>query len=151
MTVTNETKPHLGRIKDWYFSPCSKPDTGLGVRVHGEFLDHPHIFGGGNTSEVITHNPNTGEIVTRNSRYTLVTEGEQSRRAGWPHKGDKMIFLGRNGYESQLEAAMKVFTVGQEYEVEKIKIYDFSHSIWFVGINNGWNGVMFEMVSEAKP
>lgn len=66
-----DEKIHKGRITDWYKYEVG--DHGLGYMIQGTFVDHPW-FGGehGHTSYVITHDEATGEIETRNSRYTLI-------------------------------------------------------------------------------
>lgn len=134
-------KPHHGRIAGWHKSAC---DGGLGYVIVGEFLDHPMFRGPMcHTSAVISHDETTGEIETRNSRYTLVESGEPSRVPGFPWKGDKMHFLGANGYEHELEAARKLFLTDQVYEVEDCDVGDWSHSIKFVGVEGRHNGVMF--------
>ena len=65
-------KPHYGRIQDWRKVECTR--KGLGYIVVGHFLDHPEFAGCKNahTSYVIKHDEESGEIETRNSRYTLV-------------------------------------------------------------------------------
>ena len=63
-------KPYKGRITDW----CKLPSRfGIGYFIYGRFLEHPD-FGEKetNTSWVEKHDPITGEIETRNSRYTLI-------------------------------------------------------------------------------
>lgn len=64
-------KPHKGSIKNWFKYDS---DKGLGYLIRGEFVDHPAFAGlpDGHTSYVISHDEKTGEIETRNSRYTLV-------------------------------------------------------------------------------
>jgi hypothetical protein len=72
------TKPHKGQIKNWFKSETE--GFGLGYRIRGEFVDHPE-FGNarsGVTSYVVAHDEATGEIETRNSRYTLVGPAVQS-------------------------------------------------------------------------
>lgn len=70
-------KPHKGRIADWRRSPAFSRD-GLGYVIEGVFLDHPDRMthfdpgGQGHTSVVLAHDEATGEIETKNSRYTLV-------------------------------------------------------------------------------
>lgn len=69
-------KPHKGRIEKWFKLPCS---SGLGYFIVGTFLDHPQIAGKEtNTSWVEKHDLATGEIETRNSRYTLLATSESS-------------------------------------------------------------------------
>lgn len=65
-------KPHKGSIKDWSKLRCT--DKGLGYIILGEFVDHPEFAGAkdGHTSYVVAHDEATGEIETRNSRYTLI-------------------------------------------------------------------------------
>ena len=57
-------KPHHGRIENWFK---------FGGMVWGRALDHPRFAGQDiRTSTVLKHDEETGEIETRNSRYTLV-------------------------------------------------------------------------------
>jgi hypothetical protein len=67
----------------------------------------------------------------------------------WPAPGDKMRFLGENGYPDQLKRAMKAFEVGAEYEVEACDVGDWSHSVRFKGVDGWHNGVMFEMACRS--
>jgi hypothetical protein len=73
----------------------------------------------------------------------------------WPRKGDKMTFLGKNGYEFQLTEAMKAFTIGTAYTVKKCEVDSWSHSVEFEEVPGSWNGVMFSFDSavevEPKP
>lgn len=72
-------KPHKGQIEEWHKEPCT---GGLGFLIVGRFLDHPErlmaldLGGHGHTSFVVAHDKKTGEIETKNSRYTLVGETE---------------------------------------------------------------------------
>lgn len=63
------TKPHYGRIDRWF-----KSEIGTSHIIRGVALDHPQFANapGFHTSAVISHDEATGEIETRNSRYTLV-------------------------------------------------------------------------------
>lgn len=65
-------------------------------------------------------------------------------RSIWPAKGDKMKFLGQNGYEFELREARNRFEVGKEYEVEDCNVQNWSHSVKFAGMEGWYNGVMFE-------
>lgn len=63
------SKLHRGRIKDWVFVEFEDGHR----MVNGLFLDHAAFAGKrGHTSFVLSHDEKTGEIETRNSRYTLV-------------------------------------------------------------------------------
>ncbi|MFA6134686.1 MAG: hypothetical protein WC869_11790 [Phycisphaerae bacterium] len=66
----DQAKPHKGRIEAWFRLPCTE---GAGFYVMGRFLEHP-AFGAKftNSSPVYKHDATSGEIETRNSRYTLV-------------------------------------------------------------------------------
>lgn len=68
----HKEKLHKGSIENWFKLPCSK-DKGLGYYIVGDFLNHPD-FGNKttNTSWVEKHDVDSGEIETRNSRYTLI-------------------------------------------------------------------------------
>ncbi len=60
----SEEKPHKGRITDWIIA---------GGRCFGRSESHPQFAGMDiRTSTVLKHDEETGEIETRNSRYTLV-------------------------------------------------------------------------------
>lgn len=66
-------KPHKGEIKYWTKVECDAP--GLGYIITGRFMDHPRFaMMWGHTSWVVAHDEKTGEIETRNTRYTLVDE-----------------------------------------------------------------------------
>lgn len=63
-------KPHKGSLKNWYKYEI---DAYGGYVIEGTFVGHPQFNGlFGHTSFVLSHNEETGEIETRNSRYTLV-------------------------------------------------------------------------------
>lgn len=69
-------KPHKGRIKDWFKYEC---DAKGGYIIRGRFVDHPEFAGlAGHTSLVLSHDEATGEIETRNSRYTLIGQPPKS-------------------------------------------------------------------------
>lgn len=135
--MTKSEKPHYGRIKDWYRD---------GDVIRGVFLDHPYHRGEGHTSLVLHHDGATGEIETKNSRYTLVKEGEPSRFQDFPIRGDRMKFLNANGYDSQREAAEKVFDMNKIYTVTGCVVEPWDHWVSFQDIPGVWNGVMFQRV-----
>lgn len=63
-------KPHNGALKDWY---KYETDSKGGYIIRGTFVGHPYFDGEpGHTSLVLSHNEETGDIETRNSRYTLI-------------------------------------------------------------------------------
>lgn len=63
-------KPHKGIITNWFTLPVGS--VGLGYVICGHVEGHPEWGNGGiRTSYVIAHDAATGEIETRNSRYTL--------------------------------------------------------------------------------
>ncbi len=75
-------KPHKGKILNWRKVPFDAAavsaaydeDVGLGYVVWGDAIEHP-VYNGApwfRTSWVMFHDELTGEIETRNSRYTLV-------------------------------------------------------------------------------
>ena len=66
------TKLHKGRIENWSKHFVNE-NYGLGYIILGRFLDHEDFaFQRGHTSWVVAHDKETGEVETRNSRYTLV-------------------------------------------------------------------------------
>lgn len=80
----NNEKPFKGTVKSWWKvsfdidkarAMYPEEDVGLGYYIRGMVKDHPQ-FGTSrsptfHTSYVVSHNEETGEIVTRNSRYLL--------------------------------------------------------------------------------
>lgn len=63
-------KPHKGSIKSWSRYPW---DGGLGYVIRGLSVDHPQFAGDYiRTSYVVKHDEATGEVETRNSRYSLI-------------------------------------------------------------------------------
>lgn len=67
-------KPYKGEIISWTKMSIETPNPpGLGYFIIGRFVNHPE-FGmeRGYTSYVVKHDAVTGEIETKNSRYTLV-------------------------------------------------------------------------------
>lgn len=63
-------KPHKGSIESWF---KYKVDGNGGYIIRGRFVDHPQFaMEFGHTSLVLSHNEESGEIETRNSRYTLI-------------------------------------------------------------------------------
>lgn len=72
--MTDAAKPHKGTLTNWtkVELPLAK---GLGYIVTGVFKDHPDFAGEyGRTSYLVKHDEATGEIETRNSRYTLAPQ-----------------------------------------------------------------------------
>jgi len=70
-TLASE-KPYKGRITNWEKVQHSGA-KGLGYIITGVYVDHPSFRGEtGYTSYVTKHDEKTGEIETKNSRYTLV-------------------------------------------------------------------------------
>lgn len=63
----------------------------------------------------------------------------------WPRKDDWMKFLGKNGYEFELKAALEIFDTDEKYLVEDCNVGNWSHSVKFCGIDGWHNGVMFEL------
>lgn len=68
----------------------------------------------------------------------------------WPDTGDRVFFLGENGYPSELARAMEVFEVGTYYTVAEIEIGNSSSIFMFEGINGWWNTVMFQYDHELE-
>ncbi len=79
-----DCKPFKGHIDQWWKDYGNPPEKyasfGLGYIIRGRSIDHPEYGGMGgvladtwfHTSYVVAHNEETGEIETRNSKYTLV-------------------------------------------------------------------------------
>lgn len=67
----NMDKPYKGEIAFWRSKQCI-PKIGRGYYIIGHSISHPQFRDGPiRTSEVVEHNFMTGEIETKNSRYTL--------------------------------------------------------------------------------
>ena len=62
----------------------------------------------------------------------------------WPQPDDRVFFLGKNGYDSEREQAMKVFEVGTYYTVAEIEIGQSSSTFMFEEVPGYWNTVMFQ-------
>jgi hypothetical protein len=69
-------KPHKGRIEQW-----EEVEVGDYTIVIGLFVDHPEWMENsyGQTSYLVSRNYLTGEIETRNSRYTLGEPYDEER------------------------------------------------------------------------
>lgn len=67
--------------------------------------------------------------------------------AGKKNKKDPCLakFLGRNGLDRELEAAMKVFIVGHEYRVIAGSMGQSHTTLRFDKVEGGWNSVMFDL------
>lgn len=149
------TKKHHGRIR-----LSSMPDSVVGQQVNGYFLDHPFIRGAGHTSVVLRQEPD-GEIETMNSRYKLVTEGEEGRFQTFAMRGEEVIFLNKHGRESERADAIKSGLVeGGKYFVVDISIGNFSstYEIEFADYSHKkqrkwFNSVMFSVpaLTKAEP
>lgn len=72
---------------------------------------------------------------------------ELSGSPRWPRAGDRMTFLGKNGHNYELQAALKIFEVGAEYTVRGCDVGDWRHTISFEGKPGHFNGVMFAQLS----
>ncbi len=64
-------------------------------------------------------------------------------------RGDKVVFTGQNGYDSDQQLARRYLTVGETYEVEEMELHNFSSSVKFVGYQPFFNTVMFESASDG--
>ena len=63
--------------------------------------------------------------------------------------GTKVYFLGKNGYEAQLNIALKTFKIGEELTVERIRVDNFMSYVTFKEYpGKEYNTVMF---SETPP
>lgn len=61
-------KRHKGQIENWF-----RQEVGNKTVILGRFVNHPEFgYANGRTSYIVSHDEATGEIETRNSRYTLV-------------------------------------------------------------------------------
>jgi hypothetical protein len=70
---------------------------------------------------------------------------------GWPNPGDKMRFLGANGYDHDLAAAFDAgFSACETYTVKNIDVGDWQHTIEFEEIPGRFNGVMFKAQSKSS-
>lgn len=58
--------------------------------------------------------------------------------------GDDIRFLGKNGYDFELEKAKLYFNEALTYQVADIRIGNSHSVIKIVGFDSWWNSVMFE-------
>lgn len=73
MTEARE-KSHKGRISRWRKHPCA---GGLGYKILGVLEQHPEFkWAYCATSPVEKHDEDSGEVETRNSRYTLAGKAQ---------------------------------------------------------------------------
>ena len=89
------------------------------------------------------------------ARAALSAEGEKDAPKDdeprkWPVPGDKMRFLGKNGYDRQLAHAKSVLEVGQILTVKSCDVGEWNHSIRFEEYDYPFNGVMFERVNPGS-
>jgi hypothetical protein len=64
----------------------------------------------------------------------------------WPRKGDRMRFLGENGYPHELAAAKAKMKDGEVFTVEKFHLGGWHSDIEFEELTGKWNSVMFELI-----
>lgn len=71
----------------------------------------------------------------------------------WAHKGDKVRFLARGGYDSELNRAKSIIKPGAVLTVTAVDVGNSSSNYAFEEVVGRWNTVMFEIVPEieAKP
>ncbi len=88
------------------------------------------------------------------SKASVPTEGHDTavlgggpRRLKWPEKGTRLRFLGQNGYDFQLQEALRVLSAGAVYTCSDCRVGDWEHSVALEGVPGRFNGVMFEIVS----
>ena len=67
---------------------------------------------------------------------------------GWAHKGDKVRFLNRNGYDHQLNEARALFKPGAILTVESVNVSSWTSYYQFRDVKGRFNTVMFEPVPE---
>lgn len=65
-------------------------------------------------------------------------------QSGWPRPGDKVQFLGRNGYNIELEQARELFAPGQLLTIKRCDVGDWRTGYQFEEHPSRWfNSVMF--------
>ncbi len=79
-----------------------------------------------------------------------LTSQDRAARPRWPAAGDKMRFLGKNGYDAELERALDTFEIGAVLTVKDCRVGGWEHSVAFEGVQGRWNGVMFELLTPGK-
>jgi hypothetical protein len=83
MTYSRKPKPYRGEIHNWEKRRFDKdrnclPEN-LGYVIFGRPKGHPSFSRSIQTSAVVSHNEETGEIETLNSIYQLIGEGREGR------------------------------------------------------------------------
>ena len=76
-----------------------------------------------------------------------------NKNAEWPQPGEWHVFLGKNGYDDQLERALRTFFPGQLLLARRCNVGNWSSSVEFYGYPGSYNTVMFDKYvdSEGKP
>lgn len=63
----------------------------------------------------------------------------------YAQKGDKVVYLGENGYDYQREAIEKAgIKAGDTLTVERTEVYDYSTDVYLKEVGGWHNSVMFE-------
>lgn len=68
----------------------------------------------------------------------------------WPQNGEWHVFIGKNGWPSQLEAAVKMFEKGELLLAKRCEVGNWSSSVEFYGYPGSYNTVMFKKYVDAN-
>lgn len=68
----------------------------------------------------------------------------------WAHKGDKVRFIARNGYDGELNRAKAIIKPGAVLTVAAVDVRSSSSDYTFEEVLGKWNTVMFETVPEIE-
>lgn len=158
--MSHNTKEHANKAL-WAIETLSNPSLKPLFDIVRDALNNQtvELVQSGGTVEPQTVSIDAGTPVTpvEDTRYVVSTVKHLSphhnesnyafHKVGWPEAGDKMIFLGTGGYDSELTKAKATFEVGQVLTVKDCDVGDWSHSIKFEEHPDRWNGVMFHLCS----
>lgn len=73
---------------------------------------------------------------------------EEIRNMGFAGDGDKVRFLGRNGYDGELQRAKDIFWTDKTYTVAGVSVGGWSSTYTFEEVGGSWNTVMFERIDD---
>lgn len=88
-----------------------------------------------------------GEVWKANAERNARIEAERPLSFSmdiYSKPGDRIVFMGRNGYEYQLQEAKLVLSIGGTYTIKRINVENWSSSVELLELPGKWfNTVMF--------
>ncbi len=84
--------------------------------------------------------------MARTEYINLMTGEPAWDLSGWPKNGTQVEFIGKNGYEYQLNKALETFKVGQVLTIKDCVVSSSSSIYEFEEVPGTWNTVMFRTI-----